>query len=272
MNYRSFCDLSIAISSLTTKLPLDWDLFVGIPRSGLLVANLLALHYNTYLADVEGLLRGKMFNCGKRKACITGRYPKRGLKVLVIDDSIRTGSEIAKTREALKSLEAKHCISYAAIYVCPGMEKLVDYYHESLPPPRVFEWNLMHNLYVLKYCMSIEGVILGVGDQIAHDCSSLRAMIRPSFTIGCLVLGPEYDEKLMEAWLISQGIDFNRIVRFEGSAESWRNDKKRAAFKADVCREMSAVLYIEHGLSESKLIAKQSLVPVFCTQENRILY
>ena len=47
MNYRSISDLNNIILQRLSILPRDFDLIVGVPRSGMLPANLLAL----YLTD-----------------------------------------------------------------------------------------------------------------------------------------------------------------------------------------------------------------------------
>jgi hypothetical protein len=66
MNYRSIATLNRQIVNWLDQLPSDLDLIVGIPRSGLLVANLLALHQNLPLTDIDGFLAGKIFYNGPR--------------------------------------------------------------------------------------------------------------------------------------------------------------------------------------------------------------
>ena len=66
MNYRSVADLNRSIVSWLPSLPGDIELIVGVPRSGLLAANLLALHRNLPLTDIDGLLAGRIFESGDR--------------------------------------------------------------------------------------------------------------------------------------------------------------------------------------------------------------
>ena len=66
MNYRSVSDLNLDIKQWITELPNDFDLIVGIPRSGLLVANILSLYLNLPLTDVDGLLESRIFESGLR--------------------------------------------------------------------------------------------------------------------------------------------------------------------------------------------------------------
>ena len=46
MNYRSFADMNNDLVRNLARFPHDVDLIVGIPRSGMLPANLLALYLN----------------------------------------------------------------------------------------------------------------------------------------------------------------------------------------------------------------------------------
>ena len=46
MNYRSIADLNHTILKQLHMLPRDFDLVVGVPRSGMLPANLIALYLN----------------------------------------------------------------------------------------------------------------------------------------------------------------------------------------------------------------------------------
>ena len=66
MNYRSINDLNKTIIDNLYLLPRDIDLIVGVPRSGLLAANLLALYLNLPMTDVKGLLEGRTISSGKR--------------------------------------------------------------------------------------------------------------------------------------------------------------------------------------------------------------
>ena len=62
INYRSIKDLNDTIKGSLSRVPKDICLIVGIPRSGLLAANLLALHLNLPLADIERLKEGKIIS------------------------------------------------------------------------------------------------------------------------------------------------------------------------------------------------------------------
>ena len=53
MNYRSISDLNNVILQRLHILPRDFDLIVGVPRSGMMPANLLALYLNKPFTDIK---------------------------------------------------------------------------------------------------------------------------------------------------------------------------------------------------------------------------
>ena len=67
INFRSIEDMNQAIIKGLYKVPRDIDLIAGIPRSGLLAANILALHMNLPLTDFDGLLEKRLFKSGTRQ-------------------------------------------------------------------------------------------------------------------------------------------------------------------------------------------------------------
>ena len=68
MNFRTFGDLNRTIFSHIHTLPKDIDVVAGIPRSGLLAANIIALYLNLPLTDIDSLSEGRLY-----AACNTHR-------------------------------------------------------------------------------------------------------------------------------------------------------------------------------------------------------
>ncbi len=57
MNYRSISDLNQVILKRLYIIPRDIDLIVGIPRSGMFPANLLALYLNKPVTDLGSFIK-----------------------------------------------------------------------------------------------------------------------------------------------------------------------------------------------------------------------
>lgn len=98
MNYRSFNELNEAVRKWVSTFPEDLDLIVGLPRSGLLVANLIALYLNKDLTDLEGFLEGRVLSTGPR--CRKDPFVMDKVKkVLIVDDSVSSGAQLEKVRK-----------------------------------------------------------------------------------------------------------------------------------------------------------------------------
>ena len=160
LNFKSVSELNTDVLSFISRLPKDFDLIAGVPRSGLLAANLIALYMNLPLTDVEGVIAHRLIEGGKR----LGKprediFNNKRLKVLVVDDSILNGTQLLKVKDRLRDACSIHHIEYAAMYASANCTDLVDHYHQVVLPPRVFEWNLMHHQGMDAFCFDIDGVL-----------------------------------------------------------------------------------------------------------------
>ena len=156
MNYRAIKDLNEIILKKLSIIPRDIDLIVGVPRSGMLPANMLALYLNRPYTDIDSFLGGHIYKAGARGQFID---IEKISKVLVVDDSVASGGAMKEVRQRLSALQGKYQISYAAIYVVPGKEKTVDYSFETVATPRYFQWNIFNHTTLEKACFDIDGVL-----------------------------------------------------------------------------------------------------------------
>jgi hypoxanthine phosphoribosyltransferase len=161
MNYRSVADLNHDIVKSLYRIPADIDVVVGIPRSGLLAATLVALALNLPLADIDGFAQGRLLSSGvtrRRKALDQGFEVLK--HALVLDDSIHTGGSMAQARSKLAHLSPSISLTYLAIYgVDTASIANADIVFEIVPQPRVFQWNVMHHDILASACVDIDGVL-----------------------------------------------------------------------------------------------------------------
>lgn len=154
MNYRNINDLNEIILKRLYILPRDFDLIVGIPRSGMFPANLLALYLNRPVTDLDSFRNGHVYKAGERGQFFDINQFK---KILVVDDSIASGSALNKCKEQLQELKGKFEIKYCAVYVIPSKTDMVDYYFETVPLPRYFQWNIMNHTILQKPVLILMG-------------------------------------------------------------------------------------------------------------------
>jgi len=284
MQFRTIAELNKCIVRNLTALPRDIDLIVGIPRSGLLPATILALHLNLPLTDVDGLLNGRVFECGLHRSPARAQEgsdsPRR---VLVIDDSIVTGRQMEETRRRIEATGIAGEIMYAAVYSTARVKDKVDIYFEICPVPRVFEWNLFHHSYILgNACVDIDGVLCrdpspeenDDGHQYRRFLEDAHPLILPSVPVGFVVTCRlEKYRSLTEAWLRRHGIRYGRLIMMDYPNQAARQAAgNHAAFKAACYRSTNAGLFIESSRVQAIEIAQRSGRPVICVETPEIIY
>jgi orotate phosphoribosyltransferase len=284
VQYRTVAQLDDAVVSWLATLPRDIDIVAGVPRSGLLVANLLALHLNVPMTDVQGLVDGRVIQSGAR---FKGEDPHRFLwkprHVLIVDDSVCSGSAMAKVKAQLASAGLPHRFTYAAVYMAPEarLDDHVDLYREVVDMPRVFEWNIMHGTVLSNSCMDIDGVLcLDPTDEENDDAHRYERFLRetpalllPTAPVGWLVTSrlEKYRAHTQE-WLARHKVQYGelRMMQYPDMAAR-RAAKAYAQFKADIYVETGAWLFIESDAKVAAQIAALSGRSVFCTETREMM-
>jgi orotate phosphoribosyltransferase len=285
LNFRSVAQLSDQLLHWSRTLPADIDVIVGIPRSGLLAANMLSLYMNVRLTDVDGLLGGRCFPWGIRRkkpgddgAADMGSFLDRPRKVLVLDDSLWSGRSMKEARARIAEAGLSHEILYGAVYVAPGRVADVDLCCEVLNGPRVFEWNVLHGKPLEGFCVGLEGVLWRGPARTVEQAAALppswdlRPHLVPTGEVGWLVTAlPESHRADVEAWLQRHGIRYRNLVMADVAPDALHGAGARAAWKAHVYRSTDAALYIEDSFWEAVTIARLSGRHVLCTRSMQLV-
>jgi orotate phosphoribosyltransferase len=281
VEYRSIADLSRLVAARAPEVAGQVDLVVGVPRSGLLPATMLALHLNLPMTDVEGLVAGRVLASGRRGPA---NPLDRGesLRVLVVDDSVQSGTQMRETRARLEEARLPHEYTYAAAYASRRGSEHVDLYFEMVSDRRAFEWNLFHHGYYLeRACVDIDGVLCpdptedenDDGPRYEHFVATAPLLHLPTKPIGWLVTSRlEKYRALTEAWLDDQGIDYGQLVMMDYPDKAARVAAgNHGAFKASVYESTSAELFIESASWQAEEIARTTGKPVFCVETGSML-
>ncbi len=283
MQYRSIADMNDAILKNLHRLPRDIDLVVGIPRSGLIAANLLSLMTNIPMADLDGFLAGNILSSGftKRRAALD-RKPSEMRKILFIDDSISGGAAMADARRRVAAAGRDGEFMFAAVYGERAVHDQADFIFEAVPQPRMFQWNFMHHVLLENSCVDIDGVLcLDPSEQENDDGDAYRKFLRealplysPTRKIGWLVTSRlEKYRALTQEWLAANDIRYDRLVMLDlpNKAERQRLGV-HGSFKADFYRKSDAMLFIESEHGQAQKIAELSGKPVLCVETNQVVY
>ena len=157
----------------TKRLPSDYDVIIGVPRSGLWIANIIALRFGKPLSTPECFVKSEIWYTKKMKMDIT-KYKK----ILLVDDTVSTGKKIIDTLQQLKAFNPDLDISTAVFMVTNKGKKLVDYYYTTKEPPHLFEWNILSaNVLLGSVSTDLDGVL-------CHDCPERPMMMAKNMSIG----------------------------------------------------------------------------------------
>ena len=274
MEYKSFADLNNSIFEHIEKFPKDVDLIVGIPRSGMLPANLLALYLNKPYTDLDSFIEGRIiYKGGFRTSFIKNTNSK---KILIVDDSICSGDSLNKAKAKLKTISGYQLI-YAAIYAKSYSANMVDIYCEIVDGDRIFQWNMFHHKkYMMESCLDIDGVLCrnptpeenDDGEKYHKFLISADPKFLPSVKIKTLI-SCRLEKYRMETefWLHQHNIEYEKLILLNlPDATARRAWGKYGEYKANEYKKSQYKFFIESSLAESKVIKSITKKPVFCIE------
>lgn len=282
MNFRTISDLNNIINKNLYKIPRDIDLVVGVPRSGMLVANIISLCLNLPLTDIDSLIKGNIFESGKTKKKQWISEVSEARKILIVEDSSSSGTSLYEVKKKLEKFIYKEKIIYLTVFVTKNTRKLTDIYFEILEQPRLFEWNCLHHGSVKNMCFDIDGVLcVDPTDEENDDGEKYKNFIRntlprviPTFKIGTLVTArlEKYREDT-EYWLEKNNIKYDNLIMMNLKTKEERlRSGSHGKYKGENYKKIKkAILFIESDPTQAEEIATLSGKPVFCTT-NQMYY
>jgi len=284
MQFRSIADLAKTIRAQAHRIPAEVDLVVGVPRSGMLAASIVALAMNRNLLDLNSCLSNARITHGRTRE-VPGGQPddaRAASWLLLVDDSVRTGRSMRDAKEAILRTGFVGHVTTLAVYAAPTARRAVDICLETVSMPRAFEWNVMHRIELADCCVDLDGVLCvdpaddenDDGPRYARFLQNARPLIIPSYPIGHIVTSRLQKYRLeTEEWLRDHGVVFGQLHMLDfPSAEIRRRLRPHARFKASVYMSQRAThLFIESEPNQAAEIAQISGKPVLCYGTQQLL-
>ncbi len=264
MNFKTYEELTDCMVRNLHKIPRDIDLIVGIPRSGTMVANILALYLNLPFTDINSFVNRSDLKSGTTRKCRTWiKSVDEARHVLVVDDSVSSGKAVREAKELLKEKNVTQQVTFLAVYVLTTSKRLVDIYFEICEQPRMFEWNYMHH-WALEYCcIDMDGIIcedyqqLPYGNDRQESVADMSPKMLPTQKIGCLITDrPEKCKEEIISWLQKYAIDYENLALTNQKAEIYKKSK--------------CILFFEYDCQQAAEICRYSGKPVFCVAERKL--
>ena len=283
MIYTTYNDLAKTIRLNLWKVPQDIDLIVGVPRSGMLPAIMLAEIMNKQVTDLDSFLQGNILSCGYRGNMIKPYLASKVLKVLVIDDTVFNGASMDNVKNRLLELSNRYEILYACVYAEGEKAKeFVDIYLEDAYNPKedfchLYEWNILQHYpdVMSHYMFDMDSVLCkeppDERDVAAYEkyIADAIPMVVPSSEVGAIVTYRlEKYRGVTEEWLRRYGIQYRELIM---AKEGERSAEDSAAKKAEIYRNAEwAKVFVESSLHQAQMIHRLSGKPVYC-YENGIM-
>jgi uncharacterized HAD superfamily protein len=260
VHFRSYADLARLLVETSDRIRDSFDLVVGIPRSGMVPASMIALMHNKPVAELEGFLAGHVMGRGQTRA-LEGWSPIANdyRRILVVDDSVNSGGSMQRARARLAEAAPDVEATFLTAYAYERSLDHVDVALETCPKPRIFEWNMLHAWMVTRACFDIDGVLCRDPSAAENDDGIVTSRLEK--------YRPE-----TEAWLAAHGIEYEHLHMLDlPSARDRRRLGGHASFKAAVyASDPEAVLFVESDPAQAAVIARKSGKPVLDYQ-NRML-
>ncbi|MEX0771819.1 MAG: phosphoribosyltransferase family protein [Balneolales bacterium] len=282
MNYISFADMGKTIVSNLYKIPQDVDLIVGIPRSGLLAGNLIALSLNIPIIDFDGFIDNRKPRHGfSRKTKTQISFPRDAKHVLIVDDTIFSGKSLAQVKDKIERATINQQMTYCTVYAAPNGFEKVDIFFERLFPTTVFEWNIMQCAALKDSCIDIDGVLCmdplnsenNDGPGYLNFLKNARPLSLPSLKVGYLVTNRlEKYRKETEAWLSKHNIQYKKLHMLDlPDAETRKRHNNYASFKALIYKSYpDSHFFIESNKSQAIGITRLAGKPVLCFSDKKL--
>ena len=273
LTVKTLADLNEAIAANLHRIDRrQFDCIVGIPRSGMIPASIIATHLQMPLADPVGF--GKGIVHGR-----SGRAELPGRRVLLVDDSCNKGRAMARAASLLpKGTRITRLAVFGPYQVEPS--SICDIWFEIVPGPRAFAWNLQKHIRLPRWGFDFDGVLCrdctkaenDDGPRYARFLRDVEPLFIPQRPIGHVVTArAEKYRPETESWLKRHGVQFEALhmTPFHTKAERMSAMKfagGRGGWKAGIARDLGVELFIESCPKQAAIIAREAEIPVWCTR------
>jgi len=288
MKYITISDLSETIRKNLWKIPRDIDFIIGVPRSGMIGASMIASFLNVPLIDVNSFINGLEPYGGLRLNYFTNKHIKTN-KVLVIDDTVSSGRAMNETRKKISESGRQFQFIYMCIYLEGWGEESVDLYledvrkyTENFTKVVVYEWNIFqhHQDHMIHCLYDIDGVLCleppderNEEEYLNYIKNAIPLFIPRQKLGGIITYRLNKNREITEEWLKNNGIEYDCLAMFK--ANTWEERNKSGispeVYKGNFYKmNDNFKLFVESDDRQAKIIAEISNKPVYCVETNKM--
>ena len=268
LNFVTVDELVIWTTEWLKSFQDNYDVIIGVPRSGLFVANIIALKLGKPLTTPDLFIKNI---CWKSKL-----IPEKEeyTNILLVDDSITSGKSMEESLKLLNHSRKNITITKAALMATNESKSFVDLCYKVMPNPRLFEWNLLHaskgNL-----ASDMDGVIcencppgVDINEEMYVEwIKNAKPYLIPTFEIDLIVSNRlEIYRHDTEKWLARHGVRYKELVLWNIQSKNERNGR-HAQRKIEVILKYKPDIVWESSFREAKQIYETTKIPTLCVDE-----
>jgi len=253
----------------TKRLPQNYDVIVGIPRSGLIVASIIACRLGKPLTTPDKMLNAEYWLPTKDQTIKIGEVRN----VLLVDDATGRGETMQTFYWQLKNVFGDSLnITRASLLVEKRATDKVDLYYKVLTKGAFFEWNLVH-CERRPLGVDIDGVLCEEPPpevdaderKYVNFISNARPYIIPQYTIEVIVTNRlERYREITEEWLKRHNVKYKNLIMLDLPSKRFRTQKIMIQNKVNAIRQFDLYWFWESNWTEAQAIYKACRIPVLC--------
>ncbi len=266
---------------LASKLPRDINGIVGLPRSGMIPASIIASHLHLPLYELTTKGKLNRLSHGSRGDHFGFNHPTGG-RLAVVDDTVYSGSAMKRARLAMTRLghKAVYAVVYSRLMVLPESVGAVDLYARELPTPHLLEWNVANNgpfaghagpsgapYYRSGLAVDLDGIIV-------HDAESggdvgEAHLVPRTITAPLIITGRcESTRTVTENHLRAVGVKWSRLEMLPTGEPA--DAQTIAAHKAKHYAASDCGFFVESDPTQAELIHQLTGRPVMCPVAGKV--
>ena len=266
---------------LAAELPAsDFDGIVGVARSGLIPATVIATHYHLPLWTVSPVT-GRVNAIGSGYRLGDSGRPPDG-RMLIVDDTGCGGNTMRKATEILAKMVPTHNLYTAAIYATADAARELDAVACVYPKPHFLEWNFANSCFAKDTAFDMDGMICidphcydtdpAYQDHLAHAAPLYLPRKWPTVIVTARC--EKYRPETMD-WLKRHGVACRELVMWPGDPDArWATPDTVAHWKAEILAQLRRTghihFYAESDPRQAAIIAELAKMPVICPAAGRV--
>ncbi len=261
--------------ALAAEIPHDIDTVVGIARSGLIPAALIASIRHVPLYTVTG--RHGLHDPGHGGRMAVDVNDPRSLRpelipkhVLLIDDTAALGREITRCTNHVKDRWPDVKVTRCAVYCHPNVAGYVDICYRYYPGNHYLEWNWPNAGHGEACAYDFDGILTEEWYEGRTDENARPLYVPRRRSVPLIVTARKESRRAAsEAWLARWGICCGRLVMREFEPANWNQEV--GEWKGRIYGQSECTLFAESDPEQAKIIAAVSGRRVLCPRLGRVI-